>query len=84
MNTTYLPNLETYKETCKISKTEQFPKIFNGLLPLTIQKNCPILDVWQLSEYASTIFPLTYAMLQTFFKEGFKEAFKGFFKAFFK
>ena len=45
--------LEAYWEPSQSSKKEFFAEIFNGWKPLTIVAKSSILDVWQVSEYAS-------------------------------
>ena len=46
-----------FREVCRtlsnISKMNLFPKIVNGLQPLTVSAKSPILDVWDGSQYLS-------------------------------
>ena len=44
---------EGYLEPCQICKIELFAKIFNDFWPLTVLVKTSVLDVLQVSEYAS-------------------------------
>lgn len=47
----YPLQLETFLESCQISKIERSSRLVKKFQPLTILEKCSILDAWQVSEY---------------------------------
>ena len=47
----YPLQLETFLESCQISKIERSSRLVKKFQPLTILEKCSTLDAWQVSEY---------------------------------